>query len=59
MRQYFKEEASLVNEYMRGVHHTQKDRYMQVAYASTVDKLTQYKSEQAHLKATGLLSIYR
>jgi hypothetical protein len=58
MRQYFKEEAAVVNDYMKGVHHTKKDRYMQVFYASTVDKLTDYKKAEVQQKFKGGASSY-
>jgi hypothetical protein len=52
LREYFKEEAGVVTQHLKGVHHTRKDAYMQVAYASTVDKLSSYQKESSLNKST-------
>ena len=53
LRQYFKEEAAVVNEHMKGIHHTRKDRYMQVAYSSTVEKLCENRQNQPQHRIEG------
>jgi hypothetical protein len=53
-KEYFKREANDIQNYLKGVHHTRKDTYMQVQYASTVDKLgkcLQEKSEYSRISA--------
>ena len=54
LRKHFKEEAETVTNHMKGVHHFRKDCYMQTAYASTVEKLSQYKVEKSTKKLEGI-----